>query len=165
MTYTIVVKNTGPSAAVGVAIADALPAGITSDTYTATGTTGASGFTASGSGNISDASVNLAVGSCITYTVVANVSAAATGTLINTATAKAGTGETNTNPNQVSGTTSRTDTDSLTPHVDLVVTNTDNESGTVVPGEAVTYTVCRSQQRAEQHRRRGNRRLPAGSST
>ena len=150
VTYTVVVKNTGASNAVGVTVADALPAGITSDTYTASGATGAAGFTASGSGNIHDASVNLTAGGCITYTVTTNVSAAATGTLINTATATADSGETNTNPTQNSGVTSATDTDTLTPRADLVVTNSDNGGGTsagggtsgnVVPGAPVIYTI------------------------
>ena len=148
VTYTITVENTGPSNAVGVAVADALPAGITSDTYTATGTAGASGFTASGSGSIDDASVSLAAGSSIIYTIIGNVSAAATGTLSNTATAKIGTGETNTNPGQSGGTTSATDVDTLTPQVDLVVTKTDDaggssdgSAGNVTPGGTVTYTI------------------------
>ena len=80
VTYTITVTNTGPSNVVAGNVADVLPSAIASDTYTAAGTTGASGFTASGSGNIND-TVNLATGSSITYTVVANVDAAATGTL------------------------------------------------------------------------------------
>lgn len=150
VTYTVVVKNSGPSNAVGVTIADALPAGITSDTYTAAGTSGASGFTASGSGNIDDTSVSLTSGACITYTITANVSAASTGSLVTTATAKVGSGETNTNPNQSSGTTSATDTASLTPNVDLAVAVADNvggtsaaggATGTGVPGDQIVYTV------------------------
>ena len=62
-----------------------MPAAIASDTFTAVATGGASGFTASGSGNIND-TVNLPVGSTITYTVVANISGSASGNLVNTAT-------------------------------------------------------------------------------
>ena len=60
-TYTIVVSNNGPSDVTGAAVTDMLPAAITSATFTAVGSGGASGFTASGSGNISD-TVNLPVG-------------------------------------------------------------------------------------------------------
>ncbi len=150
VTYTVVVKNVGPSNADGVTIADALPAGITSDTFTAVGTSGASGFTASGSSSIDDTSVSLASGACVTYTITANVSAASTGTLVTTATAKVGSGETNTNSHQSGGTTSATDTASLTPEVDLVATVADNvggtsagggTTGTGIPGEQIIYTV------------------------
>ncbi|HEX3999784.1 MAG TPA: hypothetical protein VHX65_14635, partial [Pirellulales bacterium] len=141
VTYTITVENTGPSNAVGVKVADSLPAGIANDTFAATGTSGASGFTASGSGSIDDTAVNLTSGASITYTVVANVAASATGTLSNTATATAGSGETNTNPNEIAGVTSAIDTDSLTPYVDLLVTKTDSSGGDLVPGQSVTYTI------------------------
>jgi len=50
---------------------------------------GASGFTASGSGDINDSSVNLPAGGSVTYTVHATVAASATGTLDNTATVTA----------------------------------------------------------------------------
>ena len=48
----------------------------------------ATGFTASGSGNIND-TVNLPVGATITYTLIANIASGATGTLVNTATVTA----------------------------------------------------------------------------
>src|SRR5262249_2130885 len=51
-TYTITVANTGPSTVTGAAVADTMPSAITSDTWTATATGGATGFSASGSGNI-----------------------------------------------------------------------------------------------------------------
>lgn len=68
-----------------VSIVDTFPASLTSITYTANQTGGASGFTASGSGNISDLA-NMPAGSTITYTVQATVSQSATGTISNTAT-------------------------------------------------------------------------------
>ncbi len=46
-TYTIVVSNNGPSNVTGATVTDILPAAITSDTFTAVGSGGASGFTAS----------------------------------------------------------------------------------------------------------------------
>ena len=83
--YTIVVANSGPSAAAGATVADTLPAGIASDTFTATATGGATGFTASGAGKLSD-TVTMPVGSTITYVITATVASTATGTLSNTAT-------------------------------------------------------------------------------
>ena len=77
-TYTIVVTNNGPSNVTGATVSDVLPAAIASDTFTAIGTGGASGFTAVGSGNIND-TVNMPAGSTITYTVVANISGSASG--------------------------------------------------------------------------------------
>ena len=68
-TYTIVVTNNGPSDVIGATVTDTLPAAVASDTLTAVASGGASGFTASGSGNIND-TVNMPVGSTITYTVV-----------------------------------------------------------------------------------------------
>jgi uncharacterized repeat protein (TIGR01451 family) len=105
-TYTVVVTNNGPSTATGATVADTLPAAITSDNWTATATGGATGFSAIGSGNIND-TVTMAPGSTITYTIVANISIAATGNLVNTATVSDPAGTTDPNP----GNNSATDTD------------------------------------------------------
>ncbi|HEX4146566.1 MAG TPA: choice-of-anchor Q domain-containing protein [Pirellulales bacterium] len=86
ITYTIVVSNTGPSDAVGESVVDPLPSTLAGATFTATATGGASGFTASGTGNIDDTNLDLPAGSTITYTVQATVSQAASDTLSNTAT-------------------------------------------------------------------------------
>ena len=86
----VVVSNSGPSIANGAALTDALalnPA-IVSDSWAATGSGGTSGFTASGSGSISD-SLTIPPGGSATYTVVAAIRSSATGTLANTATASA----------------------------------------------------------------------------
>jgi len=72
VTYTIVVTNAGPNAVTGASVADSFPAGLTGVTWSAAATGGATGFTAAGSGNISN-TVNLPVGSTITYTVHATV--------------------------------------------------------------------------------------------
>jgi uncharacterized repeat protein (TIGR01451 family) len=128
ITYTIVVTNSGPSDAVGASVNDTFPAKITSDSFTATGTTGTS-FTASGTGNIHD-TVNVPAGGSITYTVTAHISATATGSLSNTATVTAPSGETDTN---LSNNTA-TDTDTLTPTAALVITKVDNVGGSSVTG-------------------------------
>jgi uncharacterized repeat protein (TIGR01451 family) len=134
-TYTIVVTNNGPSAVTGATVSDTMPAEIASDNYTAVASGGAAGFTASGSGNIAD-TVNMPVGSTITYTVVTQIDSGATGTLSNTATVTAPSGVTDTNP----GNNSATDSDTLTPQVDLQVTKTDGSSS-YTPGGSATYTV------------------------
>jgi uncharacterized repeat protein (TIGR01451 family) len=108
-TYTIVVSNTGPSAAAtGVTVVDQLPAVLENATFTATSTGGATGFTASGSGSINDTGIQMPVGSTITYTLTATVSSSATGSLVNTATVSPPAGTTDTNP----ANNSATDTDS-----------------------------------------------------
>jgi uncharacterized repeat protein (TIGR01451 family) len=144
--YTITVSNTGPSNAVGATVADALAsiADLTSDTFTASGTAGASGFTASGSGSINDI-VSLATGSSITYVVTANIESTAAGTLSNTATVTAASGETL----AAGSITSATDTDNLLPTVILTITKADNDggssitgaTGTAAPGAPITYTI------------------------
>src|SRR3989449_393787 len=53
-TYTVVVKNLGPDNVTGASVSDIFPAIFTGVTFTATQTGGASGFTASGTGNIND---------------------------------------------------------------------------------------------------------------
>ncbi len=135
LTYTIVVTNSGPSAVVGATVSDLFPAGITSDSFIAVETGGATGFTASGNGNISD-TVTLPVGATITYTVTASVSPTATGSLSNTATVAVPSGTTDTDTSN----NSATDTDTLTPQADLAVTKTDGQT-TAAPGADDTYTV------------------------
>jgi uncharacterized repeat protein (TIGR01451 family) len=143
-TYTITVGNAGPSPVTGASVADTFPAKIASDSWTATGAGGASGFTAGGSGNIDD-SVNLPVGATVTYTVTAQIASSATGSLTNTATVTAPSGVTDPTP----GNDSATDSDTLTPQADLAAVKTDDHggnsttstAGSVVPGSTLTYTV------------------------
>jgi uncharacterized repeat protein (TIGR01451 family) len=131
LTYTVVVSNTGTGNVTGASVTDPIPADFTSDSYTATPSGGATGYTPSGTGSISD-TVSLPAGSSITYVITGTVSSTATGTLSNTATLTptAGTVET------------ATDTDNL---ADLSVTKSDNaggpSNGNVVPGQPLTYTI------------------------
>ncbi len=134
-TYTIVVSNLGPSDSPGALVNDSLPAAVTSDTFTAVQSGGATGFTASGVGNISD-TVNLPAGSTITYTLQANIAANATGSLVNTATVTAPPGVPDSNP----GNNSATDTDTLVPQADLAITKTDGVTN-VNAGGTTTYTI------------------------
>ena len=117
-TYTIVVSNAGPSYALGASVVDALPAQVSSDTWTATATGGANGFSSVGSGAISD-TVDLPPGSAITYALTANVDPTATGNLVATATVAPAAGTTDPNP----ANDSATDTDSVISQADhLVIT-------------------------------------------
>ncbi len=134
-TYTVMVSNSGPSNVVGATVADIIPAAIPSDTFTAVGAGGASGFTANGAGNIND-TVNMPAGSTIVYTIVANIRASATGNLVNTATVTPPGGVIDPTP----GNNSSTDTDSLTPQADLSITKTDSVAS-VVPGGTTTYAI------------------------
>lgn len=135
VTYTITVTNNGPRPVTGAVVKDLFPSAITSDNFTAVGTGGAAGFTASGTGNIND-TVDLPVNATITYTVVAQIASSATGSLVNTATVTAPADPPD--PNLANNTA--TDTDTLTPIADLAITKTDN-SDTAVPGSQVTYTI------------------------
>lgn len=83
ITYTIVVSNVGPSDVTGAALNDILPAGFTPAAFTATATGGATGYTATGSGNISN-TVNLPAGSTIIYVLTGTISPDASGTMSNT---------------------------------------------------------------------------------
>jgi uncharacterized repeat protein (TIGR01451 family) len=134
-TYAIVVTNAGPSRVTGATVTDTFPATFTGVTWTATTLGGATGFTASGSGNIND-TVTMPVGSTITYLVTGTISPGATVSLSNTATVTAPAGVTDPTP----GNNSANDTDTLTPQADLQITKTDNKT-TAVPGTTDTYTI------------------------
>jgi len=107
-TYTIVVTNLGPSNAAGAVINDSFPSTFTGVTYTATQTGGASGFTASGSGNINN-TVTMPSGSKITYKAIGTISPSATGSISDTATVTAPSGV----PDPIPSNNSATDTDTL----------------------------------------------------
>ncbi len=135
VTYTITATNDGPSDVVSATVSDAFPASLTNVSYTSSATLGASGNTASGTGDIND-TVDLEMGSSITYTVTATIASDATGSISNTAqiVAHQGTVDPDTSNN------SATDTDSLSAEVDLRITKTDNVSN-VQPGQVLNYTI------------------------
>ena len=108
--YSIVVSNAGPGNVTGATVADTLTlnpnlTGVVS--WTCTASAGAS-CTASGAGDIND-TVNLVVGSSVSYTVNATSVAAPASNLVNTATVGAPVGITELNPLN----NSATDTDQL----------------------------------------------------
>ena len=107
-TYTIVVTNIGPSKVIGAVIHDTFPTTFTNVTYTATQSGAATGFTASGSGNINN-TVTMPAGSAVTYKATGTINAAATGSISDTATVTPPSGATD--PNNANN--SATDTDTL----------------------------------------------------
>ncbi len=135
VTYTITVSNAGPNDVTGATVADTFAGILSGVTWTSVAAGGASGNTASSNGNINE-TVSLPSGGSITYTVTGNISPTATGTLANTATVTAPAAVTDPN----SANNSATDTDTLTPQGDLVITKTDGVTS-VVPGNTVTYTI------------------------
>src|SRR5438105_1169477 len=134
-TYTIVVTNSGPNDVSGVGVADTLPTLLTGETFTATQTGGASGFTHSGTGNIND-TVTMPANSTITYVANGTIPSSATGTISDTATVTTPNGVND--PNSANNTAIDTSTITLT--ADLKVTVTDGKSS-VVSGQSDTFTI------------------------
>ena len=106
-TYTIVVTNVGPSNIAGAVIQDHFPSTFTGVTFTATQSGGATGFTSSGSGDVSQ-TVAMPSGSHITYKATGTISASATSSISNTATVSIPTGVID--PNTANNTATDTDT-------------------------------------------------------
>jgi uncharacterized repeat protein (TIGR01451 family) len=108
LTYTVTVKNTGPSDVVGAPVSDTLPAGLSGAGFTWTCMTGGTGNACgapSSSGNI-DTMVNLVSGGTAIFTITGTVPASATGTLVNTAIVRPPTGINDSNPaNNAAGVT------------------------------------------------------------
>ena len=107
-TYTITVTNLGPSNVSGVVISDSFPASFTNVTYTATQTGGATGFIASGSGNIND-TVNIPAAAKVVYKATGRISASATGSISDTAIVASPSGV----PDPNTANNSATDTDTF----------------------------------------------------
>jgi len=129
LTYTLTVTNSGPSDATGVQVEDTLPSGVTF--VSATSSQG----TVSGSGSDVTADLgDLADGGQATITILVNVAAGASGTLVNSATVTGTETETNetNNTDQVSTT--------VQPRIDLAIIKADSPDP-VVAGEQLTYTL------------------------
>src|SRR5205814_566851 len=134
-TYTIVVSNAGPGYVTGSAVKDTFPSIFTGVTFSATEVGGATGFTVNGSGNIKN-TVTMPPGSSITYNATGKLSAAATGTVSDSASVTGPSGVAD--PNLTNN--SATDTDNITIQADLKVTVTDGKT-TTVAGSKNTYTI------------------------
>ena len=110
--YTIKATNIGPDAVVGATVRDALPTGITTASWTCSADMGAV-CTASGSGAVQDAAVNLPVGASVTYVLTMAIPVSFTGNLVNTATVTVPNGVTDPTPSN--NTATDTDTPTLPP--------------------------------------------------
>ncbi len=137
-TYTVTVRNTGPSNATAVSVTDALPAGVTltanatcaatgvATCGTVTGSTGQSAFGTTG------ATLGAAAGDSLVFTVpVAFAPGMTTSPLVNTSTAT---------DVPTGATASGIDSNTLAPQVTLAVTKTDG-SATYTPGGTGTYVI------------------------
>jgi uncharacterized repeat protein (TIGR01451 family) len=136
ITYTITAANAGPSAANPATVTDNFPAACTFISYTSTATGGATGNTASGTGNINDAALDLPAGSTVTYTASCLIDHGATGSLANTATISSAVVD------PVPANNSATDTDTLVPSADLFFNKTLTTAGPIHVGDNVTFTLA-----------------------
>ncbi len=160
MTYTIVAGNAGPSDDPAVTLTDTLPTELNCN-WTSTAMGGATGNTASGSGDLTE-SLSMPAGSSVTYTGICGIDPSATGTLSNTATisgsspimgpAKDGGknkinnagGSTTNSDNDLTNNSATDQNTLLTPEADISVTKTDGVT-TAVPGQTtLTYTIVAS---------------------
>ncbi len=136
VTYAIVVSNTGPSAVTGAVITDALPASITTASWTCGAVTGGGVCGApSGTGAI-NTTANLPVNATVTYTLTWTVPSSFAGNLVNTATVAAPVGVTDTN----GANNNATDTDTPALQADLAITKASTPNP-YVPGAAFSYTI------------------------
>ncbi len=136
ITYTIVAANAGPADSPAATVTDNFPAALGNCSWTCVASAGAS-CAARGTGNISDPVV-LPAGSNVTYTVTCDIDPGATGTLDNTASIAGPTP-----PDPDPSNNSATDSNVLTPQVDLAVSKDDGVTN-AVPGTSVTYSIVAS---------------------
>ncbi|MFE3875774.1 hypothetical protein ACFXPX_15430, partial [Kitasatospora sp. NPDC059146] len=138
LTYTIVVKNAGPSDAVGTSVADKLPNAIQGFTWRCTASSGSScGATASGTGDI-NTTVTVLAGGQVSYTLTGTVPSDANGSLDNRATVTPPTGATD--PNCSPKCTSTANPIPPGNQANLVVSKT-LLTNPVVPGQQVKWQV------------------------
>ncbi len=138
LTYTITVRNNGPSTVNGATVTDIVPSKLTNVTWTCTATAGGSCAAPSGNGSI-NTTVNLMPGSTATFKLRATVINSATGSVVNTATVTSPALV----PDPVPNNNSDTDTDTISFSADLAVTKTNNAT-TLVAGTQTTYTIVAS---------------------
>ncbi|MGC4785736.1 DUF11 domain-containing protein [Micromonospora zamorensis] len=135
LSYTVTVTNGGPSNAVGVTVADSLPAPLSGFTWICEATAGST-CAASGTGNIND-TVTVLPGGSLVYTISGTVPSGTTGDLSNTVTVTppAGLSDPGCTPSCQS-----TVVTPAQPTVDLAVVKTGTPSP-YVPGASLSYTV------------------------
>ena len=130
VTYGIVVSNGGPSAVVSAPFTDVAPASLVGVSWTCSASAGSS-CPISGTGNAINTAVSLIPGGTATFTVTATVDGPASGVIANTATINTPPGVLETAP----ANNAATDTTSVTPTADLIITKTDGLT-TIAAGES-----------------------------
>jgi uncharacterized repeat protein (TIGR01451 family) len=129
-TYTITVTNNGSTNIGSFTLIDVVPAQLLNATF---------GTPSSGTyNNVTGlwTNLNLASGKSVSMNLRGTVSPTATGTITNTVSVSPANGYVDSNTDN----NFSTDVDTLTPQVDLVVTQTDGKTS-VVPGTSTTYTI------------------------
>ena len=135
VTYTMSVRNDGPQDVVGATATDLFPAEL-SCIWSCVAEVGASCAVGQVAGDLVD-SVDLVVGTTVTYTAVCQIDPAATGSLSNTFTAT--TPPTVLDPDPEDNTAADLDT-VLRGRADLSITKTDGVTS-VAPGQPLSYTL------------------------
>jgi uncharacterized repeat protein (TIGR01451 family) len=130
ITYTLAIHNAGPSSAVGVSVSDALPAGLT--LVSASATQGSCSGTTVVTCNIG--TVNAGAANDVSVTIVATAGPSAAPSVTNTATVSSSTSDPSAGNNQSSAQTT------VNPVADVSVTKTDSPDPVTV-GNNVTYTL------------------------
>ncbi|MCX7789061.1 MAG: DUF11 domain-containing protein, partial [Chloroflexaceae bacterium] len=139
VTYTVVVRNAGPSPAIGARVRDDVPAAVTGVTWTCAVTVGTGRCgNAAGSGNLIETTVDLDPGAAITYTIVGRLNPDAEGTLVNTALVRRPND--NTDPNLSNNTA--TDVAPIATVADLELTKTLASPPPLRANSVVTFTVA-----------------------
>ncbi len=133
-TYTVVVRNAGPSDVVGATVSDPLPTGVGAFAWTCIASAGST-CPASGSGPI-NATVDLLAGGTATFTVTATVEPGATGTITNTATVAPPAGTVD----PTAANDSASDTDAVAAAADIRVAKA-VDNPTPNAGDTIIYTV------------------------
>ncbi len=133
-TYTVTVSNPGADVVAGATVTENFPATLTGVSWTCVASAGSS-CPASGVGNIG-ATVTIANGGSVVFTITGTISPAATGTISTTATVTAPAGVTD--PGAANNTS--TDTDQIAVSSDLSIAITDAPDP-VAPSGTETYTV------------------------
>lgn len=138
LTYTVVVRNNGPSAVNGATVTDPLSSKHGPASWTCAPSVGASCGAATGSGAI-NTTVNLMPGATATFTITTSALPVATGDLVNTAIVTSPGAV----PDTATANNSATDTDAIDVSGDLSITKTNNATS-VTPGSQTTYTIVAS---------------------
>ena len=135
VTYTLTVTNAGPSLVTGAALEDTFSSAFASIGYTSKASGGATGNTASGTGDLAQ-TLTLPSGASVVYTVTANLSPLVTGPVTNSATITAPAGVTDGNPANDLATANVT----VTPQANISIEVSPNTIAGVI-GQPTTFTV------------------------